>query len=888
MNKIVVQNWKKRICLLVMLTLLLSVEGVYAQRGGGGTGNGPAAMNNGRFYGKIVDENGKGLGSATVRLFGKQFDKDTKTMKEGLITGQLTKSNGDFDLEKVPIYGEFTLKVNYIGYGELEQQVTFGLERPKRPEEGAAPSGGGRPTGGGRPGGSWGGGAGGAQEKDLGNIRLTLTGVNLDEVSIETQANTVTLALDKKVYRVDQDIMAKGGNAEDALRNVPTLNVDLDGNLSLRNSSPQLFIDGRPTTLTLDQISADAIDNVEVITNPSAKYDAGGGSAGIVNIVLKKDRRIGYNGSIRGGIDSNGGPSFGGNLNAREGKINVFIDGFYNRRIGTSEGETDQQNLFGNPKTDVLQKNIDDSNGFFGSGRAGFDWFVDNRNTLTVNGSYRGGVFGSENEIDILRDSLFSTGTRGDRSIRSSDSERNFRMLGGAVLFKHLFPKEGAEWTADINYNRIRFDSDGIFNTQYVDQARVSDEEQTSAGSARIVTIQADFINPVSKKVKIEGGVRAQIRSNTSDNNNFVFNQVEGAWKPIENFADHFAYDNSVYAAYGQMSHQFEKWGYQVGLRAESSFYEGTLTDIDSSFSIDYPLSLFPSLFITRKLNELDNLQFAISRRINRPGFRQTSPFTDFSDSLNIQRGNPALLPQFSTQAEASYQKIFSKGHNLLLTAYYNQSKDLITRYQFSEFNQTLGREVIVTSYTNSNSSKAYGMELTMKNTLVKNVDLTSNLNVYNAILDAGNVEAGLETQQVSWYLKENLQIKLPAEFALQVSGQYRSKAAFTPASQSERRWGGGVTNTAQGFTRANWFVDIGLRKSLFKRKGSLSLGINDIFATRESGTFTESEFFIQDTWRIRNPQVVRLNFSYRFGKMDASLFKRKNTKRDSGGSDMM
>ena len=233
--------------------------------GGGGTGGGQQ-MNNGRFYGKVVDESNKGVGYATVQLYKMQFDTLSKTMQEVMLTGQITADNGDFTLEKLPVMGDFNLKISFIGYAELTQKVSFGMK-----------AGGGMPAGG--------------FDKDLGNIKLVNSSQTLAEVTVTAEAAQTTLALDKKVYRVDKDASTAGGNAQDALKNVPSLSVDLDGNVSLRNGSPQIFVDGRPTTLSLDQISADAIESVEVITNPSAKYDAGGGTAGIINIVLKKEKR---------------------------------------------------------------------------------------------------------------------------------------------------------------------------------------------------------------------------------------------------------------------------------------------------------------------------------------------------------------------------------------------------------------------------------------------------------------------------------------------------------------------------------------------------------------------------------------------------------------------
>jgi len=323
----------------------------------------------------------------------------------------------------------------------------------------------------------------------------------------------------------------------------------------------------------------------------------------------------------------------------------------------------------------------------------------------------------------------------------------------------------------------------------------------------------------------------------------------------------------------------------------ESSQYEGFLPDEGLTFKNDYPLSLFPSFFATRKFSEAENMQLSYSRRINRPHFFHMMPFTDFSDSLNMRRGNPDLLPEFTNSLEMSYQKIFQENHNLLVSVYYKQANDLITAYQFTEYIPELDQEVVIQTYQNSNKSQAYGLEFTLRNRLHKNVELSTNVNMYQSRIDASNVETGLTDDRFSWFLKENLTIKLPADFTLQLSGQYRSRASFSPADSGSGRRGhhrGMSVNTAQGYTLDYWYVDAAVRKDLFKRKVNVTLSISDIFKTRKSGTHSENDFFIQDSWRIRAPQVVRLNVSYRFGKPDTSLFKRKNTNQDSSGMDMM
>lgn len=856
------------LALLALLPFLLSAQ---VPQGGNRPGAGQfnsAQFNIGRFYGKVVDENKKPLPYASVQLTGMRFDSLSKSMQEKLISGQLTEENGDFSLESLPIRGQFTLKIAYMGYETYEQKIAFNAKMP-------AGNGGNKPNM---------GNAAASVDKDLGNIVLKISSQMLKEVTVSAEASQFTLALDKKVYRIDKDGVAAGGTAEDAMKNIPSLNVDLDGNLTLRNAAPQLFIDGRPTPLTLDQVPADAIESVEVITNPSAKYDASGGGAGIVNIVLKKERRIGYNGGVRTGLDMRGRFNLGGDINVREGKFNAFLGTNFNQRRSLSSGGTDRQNLFGNPLTNIYQANDTENKGYFGMVRGGVDWFINNRNTLTLSGTFNRGQFKSFDDQTIRADTLYDTYLNSSNSLRNTNSERNFRNLGSQLLYKYLFPKEGKEWTADVNFNRSKSDNEGFFTTTYLDlnPPLEANQRQKSDGANEFFTAQTDFVNPLTDKMKLELGARAAIRNFRTNNMTFR-EEVQ-----VPGFADNYKYKDQVYAAYGNFAHSFNKWGYQLGLRAESSYYTGTLVDIDTSFTNDYPFVLFPSAFLTYKLNEDDNLQVSFTRRINRPNFFQLIPFADFSDSLQISIGNPNLKPEFTNSLELSYQNVFAKGHNLLTSVYYKRSTDLITRYQSLAFNDQVNDTVVVSTYANSNSSTAYGFEFTLKNTFWEKVELTSNWNFYNSIIDAQNIEAGLKNEQFTWFVKENLNIKLPESFTVQLSGSYQSRTALSVEGGGGGRggWMGGPTNSAQGYTIPVWYVDFSLRKDLWNRKATITLNIQDILRTRKQGSHTESEFFIQDTWRRRDPQLVRVNFSYRFGKFDTSLFRRKNTRTESEGMD--
>lgn len=829
----------------------------------------PAQSNNGRLYGKVVDETtGKGLGYASVQLVAMRMDSASGSKKEKVIAGQLTEENGEFSLENLPVMGKFRLKIIFMGYASAEQEVSFGpfSGRPNNGEGSMNMA---------------------AFDKDLGNIVLAATAQLLKEVTITGEGSAVSLSLDKKVYKVDKDGVAAGGTAEDVLKNVPSLSVDIDGNVSLRNAAPQIFVDGRPTTLTLDQIPADVMDNIEVISNPSAKYDASGGNAGIVNIVLKKERRVGYNGNVRAGVDMRGRANLNADLNARQGKINAFIGGGYNGRKSVGTGETDRYNRFGDPLTNVFQSTMSEHNRFFASVRGGLDWFVNNRNTVTFSGNYHGGRMRGFDEIGIDTDTLLASGIRSSSAVRNTDNTRRWGNFGGQMLYKHLFPKDGKEWTADINLNQSHFDNQGNFITGYLQPVYQSMQQQNGEGNNRFITAQTDFVNPINSSMKVEAGARVAIRTYRSENASYNFDYTSNQYVRAPTYADQYEFNDQIYAAYATFSHSFKNWGYQAGLRAERSTYTGTLTDVDTSFTNAYPLSLFPSLGITYKLNDEDNVQLTYSRRINRPNFFQMTPFPDFSDSLSLSRGNPDLVPEFTNSLELSYQNIFSAAHNLLTTLYYKRAVDLITSYQFTEFDPALQRDIIVSSYANSNSSMAYGLELTLKNKFWEKLELTTNLNFYNSAVDAKNVENDLSNEQFTWLIKESLTLKLPAKITFQASGEYQSRTAFALNSGSRYMgWGGGPSSSAQGYTVPSWFVDLSLRKDIWNRAASVTLSVQDIFRSRRGGSHSESPFFVQDSWRRRDPQFVRLNFSWRFGKFDVALFKRKNTRVNTEGMD--
>jgi outer membrane receptor protein involved in Fe transport len=847
----------------------------------GNRGGGMQNMNMGRFYGRIIDKTtNKPVDAASVQLIQNRFDTVTKKRKDFVVSGQLTRSNGEFNLEGLPIMGQFKLKVTAIGYLALDQPVKFELSMNGDMSQMMN-----------------------KVDKDLGDLPLEIDSKQLEEVKVVGTKPFMQMGVDRRIFNVEKSLVSTGQTATELMRNIPGVDVDIDGNVSLRNASPTIFVDGRPTTLTLDQIPADAIASVELITNPSAKYDASGGMAGILNIVLKKNRKAGYNGNVRAGIDSRGMVNLGGDINSKQEKVNLFASGMFNQRRSIGKGVSERTETYTTPNILFNQTSDNRSDGFFAFGRAGLDYFINNRNTITVSSNYVRGKFDNTDLLNIRTDSLYNSLIRSDFSQRSSAFNANFENFGPSIGYKKLFKKSGMELTSDLNYNYSRNWSAGDFNTQYYDnvvtnpKGKPIEQRQEGRGVNRFYTAQVDFVNPLSEKSKMELGVRAAVRDVQSENLNYIFSFVTNQFIPIAAINANYKYVDRVLAAYGTYSNVVgKKFTYQLGLRVESSRYEGTLLTNGSSFENSFPFSLFPSTFLTYKLSETQDFQFSYTRRINRPNFFQLLPFVDYTDSLNINRGNPALIPEFTNSMELGYQKSFKKGHSLLASVYFKRTEGLITRFQVKEPSPIPGRDVIINTYVNANSSRAYGLELTSKNPLAKWLEVTTNLNFYNSAINGSNLNQNLNNDITSFFGKVNAAFKLPKNFSIQLTGDYRSRSILPQGGGGGRGgggwggggggmgggggWGGFVQTTAQGWINPNYGVDIAIRKEFLKeRRGSLTLSMNDIFRTRVYSTFSESEFFVQEFSRRRDWQVLRLNFSWRFGKFDVSLFKRKNVR---------
>ncbi len=473
--------------------------------------------------------------------------------------------------------------------------------------------------------------------------------------------------------------------------------------------------------------------------------------------------------------------------------------------------------------------------------------------------------------------------------MRYTTGTRSFNANGLQLDYVYNFPKQGEQLTADANYFSGKNSGNSLYTTNYLDGSNIAGtqlQQVASEGNIKFLTVQTDYTLPFGKQKqsKLEAGLRTQVHQTVSNNDNFTGTTVNNLVK-IPAATNNYKSTDDVYAAYVSVKSAIKDFGYQVGVRAESSNYNGQLINTGEKFSNKYPVSLFPSLFLSQKLKSKQELQFSYTRRINRPNFFQLIPYTDYTDSLNITRGNPNLVPEFTNSFEMSYSKTFKGNNSLLSSIYYKHSDNLITRYLSQGTNPFTGKEDVINSYINANSSYSYGAEVTSINTLTKWWDITTNVNVYNSKINTDNV-AGSTSQDaiVSWFGKFNSNFKLPKSFTIQLSADYQSKTNL-PINNNQGGPGGGgpfgqAQSSSQGYIRSCWGTDIAIRKSFLKNNAaSLSLSFSDIFRTRKQDQYSVSPYFIQDYSRLNNPQMLRVNFTYHFGKMDMSLFKRQNTK---------
>lgn len=783
-----------------------------------------SAQSSGQVKGKILDSlSAAPVSFATIRIF--------STDEKKLINGDISHDAGDFSIE-VP-HGRYYAEIDFMGY-ESRKTANFTLsnENPIH---------------------------------DLGTIRLATSVSTLEEVVVQAEKSTMELSLDKKVFNVGKDLANAGGSANDILMNIPSVSVDPEGTVKLRGSdNVRILIDGKPSGLVsfkggsgLQQLQASMIERVEVITNPSARYEAEG-MAGIINIILKKERNQGFNGSfelITGHPTNLGGAA---NLNYRHKKINFFINYSIAFREQPGGGRLYQEvydmdtaangTTYRGDTTFILKQNTNGLiTGFNTNIRGGLDFYFDEKNILTVSYLYRRSNASRITHI-LYEDYLFDASNMSGFTKRKQDEDEIEPNSEYSLIYKKSYAQKGHELSGEVKFldnwessdqwfTQNKFTNDGTAVGSTLERS-LNDEFEKQW------LFQVDYIKPIGKEGKVEVGARASFRDMVNDY--LVTRQNEqGEFEPITDLEgidldNVFEYDENIHAAYGIIGNKTKKFSYQAGLRAEWTDVTTTLRETNEQNPRKYT-NLFPSAHLTLDLPKENAIQVSYSRRVRRPFYNDLSPFMTFSDSRNYFSGNPDLNPEFSNVYEIGHIKYFDKG-SFSSSVYYRDTEDKIDRIRTVNENGNS-----VTLPQNLLSEQAMGLEFSSAYAPTGWWKLDFNFNFFHADIDGSNIIETYKASTYSWFVRQTSRFTLPKSFDIQVRGNYEAPQ-----------------NTAQGKRKALYYADLSMSKDVLKGRGTINFNILDVFNTRRVRSISEGvNFYTDSNFQARRRQF-NLTFNYR------------------------
>lgn len=773
--------------------------------------------------GRVLDSlTSSPLGLSSITVFNNTDKK--------LINGNLAAESGNFSLD-LP-FGVYYAEIEFMGYKSYTTTEFFvSREKPVY---------------------------------DLGSIKLNHSASTLDEVVVQAEKSSMQLSLDKKIFNVGKDLANAGGSASDILTNIPSVSVDPEGNVKLRGSdNVRILIDGKPSGLVsikggsgLQQLQAGMVDRVEIITNPSARYEAEG-MAGIINIVLKKDKQQGFNGSVEliTGYPTNIGAAT--NFNYRHKKINFFINYGIAYRRQPGRGSLYQE-VYGIDTTVILKQNNNGRiTGFNNNIRGGLDYYFTEKDILTASYLHRRSK--GKRITDIrYEDYFFNTNILQGLTKRRQDEDETEPNSEYSISYKKSFAKKGHELIAEIKYIDYWENSHQLFTQHYfkpngtevpskaILQKSLNDEFEKQ------FLLQVDYVKPIGDEGKFETGLRSSFRNMVND---YVVGQqnTTGDFVPLPGLDNIFLYDENIHAAYGILGNRGKKISYQAGLRAEWTDVKTTLKETSQVNPRNYA-NLFPSAHFTLTLPRESALQLSYSRRVRRPFYNDLSPFVTFSDSRNFFSGNPDLEPEFSNVIEVGHIKSFDKG-SFTSSVYYRSTTGKIDRIR------TVNAEGnSVTRTENLLSEQAFGTEFTSGYAPFKWWKLDLNFNFFYADIDGSNILAGYKTHTYSWFARQTSRFMFPKNFDVQLRANYEAPQ-----------------KTAQGKRKALYYADVGVSKDVFKGKGTLNLNVLDVFNTRRVRTITRGiNFYSDGNFQSRRRQVnVTVNYRIRQAK---SAIKSKRT----------
>ncbi len=781
----------------------------------------------GTISGTVTDESGgQALEFATVAVH--------SARDSSLVGGGITDLEGKFNLTVKP--GIFYLKIQFISYGEkIISDVRVGRNN---------------------------------MNVDLGSVTLEASQVQLDEVTVQAERTQMELQLDKKVYNIGSDLSNLGGSAADLLSNLPSLEVDVDGNVSLRGSeNVQILIDGKPSGLIglsgtggLQQLQGNLIERVEVITNPSARYDAEGG-AGIINIILKKEKAKGFNGSfqVQTGYPANHGASV--NVNYRTGWINWFVNYGVTYRESPGRGFTD--NFYNRADTTYF---IDQINRRLRAGvsqnvRFGSDIYLNNTNIITLSASYR--TSDQENTTKTLYDFYDETRAPLDFSRRRVDNEDETDLNWQyEVEYTRDFARRGQKLTFDFQFQ----DSNEIEISAFDDVTKFDDmpnqpliqRSENDNGETRTL-VQLDYIHPFNQSAKFEVGMRYNFRNIFNDYFVESDSMNNGTYEEVAFLTNNFNFDESVLATYFIVSNKVDKISWQLGSRFEQTDLRTLLEQTNERNNQKY-FSFFPSANFTYAFTDITSVQLSYSRRISRPRYRSLNPFTSYSDPLNIYQGNPELRPQFTDSYEIGILQNKEKS-SIYYGIYYRHTDDVVQRIQTEEDGITtrLPKNLAV--------QNDIGLELNVSQDFGSGFRSTGNFNFYNSQTDGPN---GLDANATT--------------FSFRMGNYYRNDKLFNAQMSI---WYRAPQNTPQGSRKSMASVDVGLSKDVMSKNGTLSLNVSDLFNTRNYRGETITETFTSNSqfqWR-RGPTITA-SFTYRLNQNKQRQQRNGRPEGGDGGED--
>ncbi|WP_140938537.1 outer membrane beta-barrel family protein [Sphingobacterium lumbrici] len=725
---------------------------------------------------------------------------------------------------------------------------------------------------------------------DLGTLNMLAEGERLEEVIVQGRIPELRLDIDKKVFDATQSMVSTGGSASDLLANVPTLQVDMDGSVSLRGSgSVRILIDGKESAMAgsdvgklLQSLPADAVSKVEIITNPSAKYDAEG-QAGIINIVLKKNIRAGLNGAVNASVGNYENYSAGVILNYRDDKFNYF--GSYNFRHGKNVGEGFVRNVqlidgtqlgtseVTNTEMESFRKSI--NNSF----RLGADYYPTEKATLSLgaNISVRDNSRGEDMQYRYINQPDW--GTRSDRTSRQYEQDFGYDIT---FDFKQRLKREGEEITANVTSGNDEEEGTNSF-FQTFDNGRTPRERKNIAGeTGQNWNFRLDYLLPLGENHKFEAGYRTILRNSSESqySDTLISDNVFG---PDYNVSNDFEMKSGVHSLYANYQRMLtNRIGMQVGLRAEDAYLNTTIVSMNEDLSesdrigrgkLDY-FRLYPSAFLTYDVNgDGDKVQVSYTRRVQRPRGWQVNPFVNLSDEMNYRQGNPNLMPEDIHSFELSFAKVYEKW-NFISSAYFRRINDMTQPFQFGE-DDLVAKEYLATNrnatfsrWENVGSRNSSGVELIAKVNLLKWWDATGNVNMFYSKVTPYSAfsVSSVDALGLNGNLMTN--VKFASATSMQIKGDYRAPM-----------------NTLQGKMKSMSSLDLALSQDVLKGKGTVMFNVRDVFDTRRFGSESYLPTRTIDQIMRWSKRTFNLSFSYRFGIQD--LNRNKKNDYEMPGDDM-